>query len=29
VPYVQMAEKAGAGKADYRLLNPVFLDTEV
>ena len=27
VPYIQMAEKAGAGQADYRLLNPVILDT--
>lgn len=26
VPYVQMAEKAGAGVADYRGLNPVLLD---
>jgi uncharacterized protein (DUF362 family) len=26
VPYVTMAEKAGAGRADYRLLNPVRLD---
>ncbi|MHB8068380.1 MAG: DUF362 domain-containing protein [Desulfobaccales bacterium] len=28
VPYVQMAEKAGAGKADYHALNPVVLDTK-
>ncbi|OGP72877.1 MAG: Tat pathway signal protein [Deltaproteobacteria bacterium RBG_13_58_19] len=27
VPYIQMAEKAGAGQADYRRLNPVLLDT--
>jgi uncharacterized protein (DUF362 family) len=26
VPYISMAEKAGAGQADYRLLNPVRLD---
>ncbi len=26
VPYITMAEKAGAGQADYRLLNPVRLD---
>jgi uncharacterized protein (DUF362 family) len=28
VPYIQMAEKAGAGLADYHLLNPVLLDTK-
>ena len=27
VPYILMAEKAGAGQADYRRLNPVLLDT--
>ncbi len=27
VPYIVMAEKAGAGQADYRRLNPVRLDT--
>ncbi len=27
VPYILMAEKAGAGLADYRRLNPVLLDT--
>jgi uncharacterized protein (DUF362 family) len=27
VPYIQMAGKAGAGQADYHLLNPVLLDT--
>jgi len=27
VPYIQMAAKAGAGQADYRSLNPLFLDT--
>ena len=27
VPYIQMAEKAGAGIADYRSLSPVLLDT--
>jgi len=27
VPYILMAEKAGAGVADYRRLNPVLLDT--
>jgi len=27
VPYIQMAERAGAGQADYRSLNPVLLDT--
>jgi uncharacterized protein (DUF362 family) len=27
VPYIQMAAKAGAGVADYQLLNPVRLDT--
>jgi uncharacterized protein (DUF362 family) len=26
VPYIQMAGKAGAGQADYKLLNPVALD---
>jgi uncharacterized protein (DUF362 family) len=29
VPYILMAEKAGAGQADYRRLNPVVLDTRV
>jgi len=28
VPYIQMAEKAGAGIADYHRLNPVLLDTK-
>jgi uncharacterized protein (DUF362 family) len=28
VPYIQMAEKAGAGQADYQRLNPVVLDTK-
>jgi len=28
VPYIQMAEKAGAGRADYRGLNPVILDAK-
>ena len=28
IPYIQMAEKAGAGLADYRRLNPVQLNTE-
>jgi uncharacterized protein (DUF362 family) len=28
VPYILMAEKAGAGQADYRRLSPVRLDTE-
>jgi len=27
VPYIQMAEKAGAGIADYRRLNPVMINT--
>jgi uncharacterized protein (DUF362 family) len=27
VPYVQMAEKAGAGRADYRSLKPVLINT--
>ena len=27
VPYIQMAAKAGAGQADYHLLNPVLLGT--
>lgn len=27
VPYIRMAEKAGAGQADYHLLNPVVLRT--
>jgi uncharacterized protein (DUF362 family) len=27
VPYIRMAEKAGAGLADYRRLNPVLLNT--
>jgi uncharacterized protein (DUF362 family) len=27
VPYILMAQEAGAGQADYRLLNPVRLDT--
>jgi uncharacterized protein (DUF362 family) len=26
VPYIQMAEKAGAGLADYRRLNPVLIN---
>jgi uncharacterized protein (DUF362 family) len=29
VPYIQMAEKAGAGQADYQRLNPVRLGTRV
>ncbi len=29
VPYILMAEKAGAGQADYHRLNPVVLDTKV
>jgi uncharacterized protein (DUF362 family) len=28
VPYIRMAEKAGAGLADYRGLNPAVLDTK-
>ena len=28
IPYIQMAEKAGAGIADYQQLNPVRLNTE-
>jgi len=28
IPYLQMAEKAGVGLADYRRLNPVQLNTE-
>jgi uncharacterized protein (DUF362 family) len=28
VPYISMAEKAGAGQADYRLLKPVDLNTK-
>lgn len=28
VPYILMAEKAGAGQADYHRLNPVLLDTQ-
>jgi len=28
VPYILMAEKAGAGQADYHRLNPVLLDTK-
>jgi uncharacterized protein (DUF362 family) len=28
VPYVQMAEKAGAGRADYRALKPVILEAK-
>jgi len=28
VPYIQMVAKAGAGQADYHLLNPVVLDTK-
>ncbi|MDD5643339.1 MAG: DUF362 domain-containing protein, partial [Syntrophales bacterium] len=27
IPYIQMAAKAGAGRADYRALTPVLLDT--
>jgi uncharacterized protein (DUF362 family) len=27
VPYILMADKAGAGIADYHRLNPVMLDT--
>lgn len=27
VPYIQMAAKAGAGRADYRALDPVVIDT--
>ena len=27
VPYILMAEKAGAGIADYHRLNPVLLNT--
>jgi uncharacterized protein (DUF362 family) len=29
VPYLLMAQEAGAGQADYKLLNPVRLDTTV
>jgi len=29
VPYILMAEKAGAGQADYHRLNPVLLDTRI
>ena len=29
VPYISMAEKAGAGQADYNLLKPVRIDTKV
>lgn len=29
VPYLQMAEKAGAGRVDYRRLNPVLVDAKV
>ena len=28
VPYIQMAEKAGAGIADYHRLNPIIIDTK-
>jgi uncharacterized protein (DUF362 family) len=28
VPYISMAEKAGAGQADYRLLKPAILNTK-
>jgi uncharacterized protein (DUF362 family) len=28
VPYITMAEKAGAGRADYRLLKPALLNTK-
>jgi uncharacterized protein (DUF362 family) len=28
IPYIQMAEKTGAGRADYRSLNPVLLDAK-
>ena len=28
VPYILMAEKAGAGQADYHRLNPVLIDTK-
>ena len=28
VPYIEMAEKAGAGQADYHRLKPVLLDTK-
>ncbi len=28
VPYISMAEKAGAGQADYRLLKPIRLNTK-
>jgi uncharacterized protein (DUF362 family) len=28
IPYIQMAEKTGAGVADYRLLNPAILNTK-
>jgi uncharacterized protein (DUF362 family) len=28
VPYISMAQAAGAGQADYRLLKPVRLDTK-
>ncbi len=29
VPYIQMAEKGGAGLADYHRLNPVVIDTKI
>ena len=28
VPYITMAQAAGAGQADYRLLNPIHVDTK-
>ncbi len=28
VPYITMAQAAGAGQADYKLLNPIMLDTK-
>ena len=28
IPYITMAQAAGAGQADYRLLKPVMLDTK-
>ena len=28
VPYILMAEKAGAGTADYQRLNPVLINTK-
>ena len=27
VPYIQMAAEAGAGMADYKLLNPVLINS--